>query len=235
MKHLYENKDGIGSVSDVDVKGRRIVGYLANFGSVDSHRDIIAPGAFDKTIHERADEILFLNQHNWQQPHGFFAELKPDDFGLKFTSNGLPNTTWSNDAIELYDAGIIRDHSIGFIPVKWDMDDEQEIRTLKEIKLYEGSNVTVGANRNTPYLGRKGWTIEQINDQADRIMKCLRVGTLTDETFKQLEIALKQLQLESYKRGTMDAQTAPDNKSTGSPHDIDIAHAIGIFTQSLKN
>lgn len=235
MKNMFEIKDGIGSVVDVYAKKRRIVGYLANFNSLDSHNDIIVPEAFNKTISERSDEIMFLYQHNWEKPHGFFEELKPDDIGLKFVSKQLPNTTYSNDSIELYDAGIIRDHSIGFIPVKWDWDDAGIIRTLREVKLYEGSNVTIGANRNTPYLGRKGWTIEQINDQTDRIVKMLRNGTLTDETFVQLEIALKQLQMQSYNKGKTDAQTTPDEGSTGSPQNVDNATAIKIFTESLKN
>lgn len=235
MKHLFEIKNGVGSVVDIDTEKRRVIGYLANFGSLDSHNDIIENGAFNKTIQERADEIMFLYQHDWTRPHGFFEELNPDDMGLKFVSQPLPNTTYSNDSIELYDAGIIRDHSIGFIPVKWDYDSDEQIRTIKEVKLYEGSNVTIGANRNTPYLGRKGMTIEQINDQSDRIVKMLRNGTLTDETFIQLEIALKQLQMESYRRGQTDAQTPPAKGATGSPQNVDDATAIKIFVESLKN
>ena len=234
MKNAYEEKDGIGSVTDVDVKGRRIEGYLSSFNNVDSHNDTIMPTAFDKTVRERKEKILFLNQHSWEQPHGFFMTLEPDERGLKFLSYPLPNTTYSNDAIELYDAGIIADHSIGFIPVKWDWDDDTQIRTLKEIKLYEGSNVTVGADRNTPYLGRKAMTIEQINDQTQRITKMLRNGSLTDDTFVKLEIALKQLQMKSYERGKADAQTEPDSSTDMSQKAEQIARSIEFFNQTLK-
>ena len=234
MKNGYEQKDGIGSVIDVDVKGRRIEGYLSSFNNVDSHNDTIMPTAFDKTVRERKENILFLNQHNWEQPHGFFMTLEPDERGLKFLSYPLPNTTYSNDAIELYDAGIIADHSIGFIPVKWDWDDDTQIRTLKEVKLFEGSNVTVGADRNTPYLGRKAMTIEEINDKSSRITKMLRNGTLTDETFLKLEIALKQLQMESYKRGTADALNEPGTPTDQSQKAKQIAASIEFFNLTLN-
>ena len=234
MRNAYEEKDGVGSVIDVDTKGRRISGYLSSFNNIDSHNDTITPNAFDKTVRERKEQILFLNQHSWEQPHGFFMELEPDERGLKFLSYPLPNTTYSNDAIELYDAGIIADHSIGFIPVKWDWNDDTQIRTLKEIKLFEGSNVTVGADRNTPYLGRKAMTIEEINDQTKRITKMLRNGTVTDQTFIQLEIALKQLQMESYERGRVDALKEPDTSTDQSQKNAELARAIEFFNQTIK-
>lgn len=233
MKNGYENKDFIGSVKDVDRKKRRVTGYLADFDSMDSHNDIIVSGAFDKTLHERKSQILFLNQHRWDQPHGFFETLTPDSKGLYFESKEFPNTSYSNDAIELYDRRIISQHSIGFIPVKWDFDDENNVRTLKEIKLFEGSNVTVGANQNTPFMGFKALTMEQINDQADRIIKCLHNGTLTDDTFVRLEIALKQLQNESYRRGKADALNEPEPVSTVQSRNQSIATAINIFSQSI--
>jgi HK97 family phage prohead protease len=234
MKNLLELKQGIGSVKDVDRSKRIVTGYLTHFGDIDSHNDIIDPRATHKTVNERMTEILFLNQHRWDQPHGFFGRLNPDEKGLYFESKKLPNTTYSNDAIELYDAGIISDHSIGFIPVKYDIDEETGVRTLKEIKLYEGSNVTVGANRNTPFLGFKSMTIEQLNDQTKRMVKMLRTGTLTDETFVQLEIGLKQIQMESYRRGKEDAQTPPGDGSTVLPQKSNVASAIQLFTESLK-
>lgn len=233
MRTLYEEKDNLGSVTDVDRKGRQVSGYLADFDSLDRTGDIIVSGSFSKSLRERKDSILFLNQHNWSQPHGFFAELREDTKGLFFVSNPLTGASYSNDAIELYDAGILTQHSIGFTPVKWDWDKDQEVRTLKEIKLFEGSNVTVGANPNTPYLGRKAWSLQEINDQVKRITKALRQGNLQDETYLGLEIALKQLQSESYRRGQADALSTPGPGPTAKPQDSTLT-AISIFTQSLK-
>ena len=61
--------------------------------------------------------------------------------------------------------------------------------------------MTLGANPNTPFTGFKSLTFEEANDQINRIVKLIRHGSLTDDSFSQLEIALKQLQLHSYELG----------------------------------
>ena len=129
-----EYKSHFGEVKDVDQKSRIISGVLANW-NLDSHNDVIDQGAFTKTLLERKSQILFLNQHNWKEPHGFFSELEARDSGLHFVSNPLPNTTFSNDAIELYSRGIVKEHSIGFEVIKSDWDEDSQIRTIKEIKV----------------------------------------------------------------------------------------------------
>lgn len=201
MDGLLEFKSSFADIKDVDSKNRIVTGYLSEFGSVDYDKDIIEKGAFTKSITERKNDIFFLNQHDWKQPHGKFNVLQEDNKGLYFESNALPNTTYSNDLIELYALGIVKEHSIGFTTVKSEWHKDGMTRTIKEIKLYEGSNVTLGANPNTPFTGFKSRTIADINNQVSLITKAIRNGSFTDETFLQLEFALKQLQLESYELG----------------------------------
>jgi hypothetical protein len=201
MDGLLEFKSIFGSISDVDTKSNIVTGYLSEFGSKDYDSDIIEKGAFAKSIAERKNDIFFLNQHDWKQPHGKFNVLQEDSKGLYFESNPLIDTTYSSDAIKLYAAGIVKEHSIGFQTVKSEWHKDGYTRTIKEVKLYEGSNVTLGANKNTPFTGFKSRSLQEINDQVSLIMKATRTGTFTDDTFMQLEIALKQLQLESYELG----------------------------------
>jgi hypothetical protein len=59
----------------------------------------------------------------------------------------------------------------------------------------------MGANPETPFMVMKNLTLKEANDQVSKIVKMLRNGTLTDETFSLLEIALKQLQKDTYKLG----------------------------------
>jgi len=201
MNGLLEFKNIQGGIKDIDSKNRIVTGYLSEFGSKDFDSDIIEKGAFSKSIAERKNDIYFLNQHDWKQPHGKFNVLMEDQKGLYFESNALPNTSYSNDLIELYSMGIVKEHSIGFQTVKSDWNKDGVVRIIKEVKLYEGSNVTLGANPNTPFTGFKSRTITEINDQVSLIMKACRNGNFTDDTFMQLEFALKQLQLESYELG----------------------------------
>lgn len=201
MEGFIEYKSILGGIKDIDSKNRIVTGYLSEFGSKDYDSDIIEKGAFAKSVAERKNDIYFLNQHDWKQPHGKFNVLSEDSKGLYFESNPLPNTSYSNDLVELYSLGIVKEHSIGFQTIKADWAKDNKTRTIKEVKLFEGSNVTLGANPNTPFTGFKSRTIAEINDQVSLIMKACRNGNFTDETFMQLEIALKQLQLESYELG----------------------------------
>jgi len=197
---LLEIKDFTGSVKDIDTKGRIITGYLSSFGNKDHDGDIIMKGAYNKSVTERKNQIFFLNQHNWQQPLTKFNVLQEDEKGLYFESMPLPDTSYGNDVMKLYEAGVLKEHSVGFQTIKSDYNKEEQIRYIKEIKLYEGSVVTLGANSDTPFTGFKS-TIKEIDDEIKLIYKAIRNGSYTDETFSLLEIALKQLQRKSYELG----------------------------------
>lgn len=213
MKNL-EYKFITGAVNDIDTTKRVVTGYLSKFGNTDLDNDIMDKGAFTKTLQERKSNIFFLNQHNWSQPHGKFATLEVDEYGLKFESNQLPDTTYSNDALKLYDAGIIKEHSVGFLTMKSEYIRETDKRIIKEVKLYEGSNVTLGANPDAIFTGLKSFTKEDISEREKAILKAFRNGTFTDETFTLLEIALKQLQLQSYELGKQDALEQSEQSTT---------------------
>jgi HK97 family phage prohead protease len=204
MKGLLEYKNFTAEIKDIDAKSMTVTGYWSKFGNVDYDDDIIAMGAATKTIAERgpmgSNEIFFLNQHNWSQPHGKPMVIEAQEKGIYFESKIAP-TSYGKDALVLYAEGIVVQHSIGFSTVKADYDQKTGVRTIKEIKLYEGSNVTLGANPETPFTGFKSLTMAEINDQISKMMKLLKDGSLTDEGFGRLEIALKQFQLEAFNLG----------------------------------
>lgn len=238
MIGLLEEKDNVGSVKDVSLADRTITGYLAHFGSIDYGKDIIEKGAFTKTLLEGKGKYLFLNFHNFDQPHNKFSVLQEDDFGLYFEVKMIEGVTYSMDTLKLYDAGVLTDQSFGFLPVKksFEKKDSVTIRRLKEVMFGEGSNVSVGMNKNAKFTGFKGMTMDKCKDQVSKIMKFLRNGTATDDTFLQLEIGLKQLQAYSYELGkqALETKSEPDKSTlfTSEPQAIEI---IKSFRNSLKN
>lgn len=198
MEKILELKS-TGSVKDVDAGSRKVTGYLSSFGNIDSDNDIIVKGAFSKSIAERKDKIFFLQQHDWSKPLGKFSLLQEDEKGLYFEAD-IVETSFGLDQIKLYESGLVAEHSIGFQTIQWDYDANSNIRTIKEVKLYEGSAVTLGANSSTPFTGFKS-DLKHQNDTINKIVLLMKNGNLTDETFSQLEIALKMLQLEAYELG----------------------------------
>lgn len=231
MNNIIEFKNITGGVKDIDVKKRIVTGYLSTFGGEkDSYGDVVVKGAFSKSIKERKQDIFFLNQHNWNQPHGKFNILTEDSRGLYFESEKLIDTTYSSDVLKLYEAGIIKEHSFGYNTIKSDFNKEKDIRYLKELKLYEGSNVTIGANRNTPFLGMKT-TLKEINDQSKTLYKAIRNGDFTDDTFILLEVALKQLQLEAFELGKKESL----KESEASTLLTEPIEAIKEFNKQFRN
>lgn len=190
-------KSHFGELKDLDLKGRRVSMYLSSFDNVDHDNDIIVKGAFKRSLDNRKDQIFFLNQHRWHEPHGKFDELVEDDYGLFGVSNKMTDTTYSMDALKLYDAGIVKEHSIGFNTIVDEYSKETGIRTIKEVKLWEGSNVTLGANPLTPFRGFKSLSKDEIDEEYKLLLNAFRKGTFTDETFGQLEIALQMLKTKS--------------------------------------
>ena len=235
MKGVLEYKNiNTSVVKDVDVKKGIITGYLSDFDTKDYDGDVIVKGAYKKSITERHKDIKFLNHHLWHQPHGGFDVLQEDSKGLYFESTPLvKGVSYSDDTMKLYEAGIIKEHSVGFITVKADYDKKEQARIIKEIKLLEGSNVTLGANPNTPYLGMKSAGLQETNDQVNRIVKMLRNGSLTDETFVLLEIALKQLQKQAFEIGKQSLKTKEPSEDTlkdvDKPNNAELIKALNNF------
>ena len=224
MDTILKYKSIFGSVKDIDMKNKIVTGYLSSFDNKDYDNDIILRGAYKKSIAERKNDIYFLNQHDWKQPHGKFNVLEEREKGLYFESTPMIDTSYSMDALKLYEAGIVKEHSVGYQVVKAEFSKKDDANIIKEIKLYEGSNVTLGANNNTPFTGFKSYNLKQVNDQYKQILKAYRNGTFTDETFGLLEIALKQLQAQMFELG----KQSLDSKTADIVTDIEVKEPIII-------
>lgn len=240
MKGLLEIKDFTGSVKDVDLKSRIVTGYFNNWDSIDHDRDVIRKGSGQKSINERKDKIFFLNQHDWSQPHGFASVIKEDDIGTYFESMPLSNTSYSNDALILYSEGIVKEHSFGFQTVRSNeiKVNGKSVREIVEYKLYEFSNVTLGANSNTPFTGFKSKynDINDLNLEVKKLLNVFRNGNISDDLGIQLELAIKMLQSQAFelgkKQNTQENNEPSKDTLTISNEPLNI---IKQFRQNLKN
>jgi HK97 family phage prohead protease len=120
-------------------------GYANVFGVRDSWDDIVEEGAFKKTIKENIKRIKVLNQHNYTQVIGRPLTLGEDKKGLEFKAK-ISDTTLGRDVYTLIKDKALTEMSIGYNAVKWEYDEDEGIRYLKEIRLWEISPVTWAAN-----------------------------------------------------------------------------------------
>lgn len=123
-------------------------GYASTFG-LDEGGDIILPGAFKKTIAERAARIKICYQHDWRQPIGKPIEMHEDEHGL-YVKAMISDTALGRDVRTLMKDGVVTELSIGYdtMPGKVSYSDVggQNVRVLSEVRLYEISPVTVAMN-----------------------------------------------------------------------------------------
>lgn len=163
--HPVHHKYIKGKDIKVDEDSRTISGYLSIFNVVDSDRDYIIRGAYAKSITERGPgssthrKIAFLWQHDMKDPIARIIVLKEDAIGLYFEAvmsdgESVPN---AKRALSQLKDGTLDQFSVGYQYV-WDMmeyDDDLEAFVCKEINLFEGSVVTLGANEFTFFDGMK--------------------------------------------------------------------------------
>lgn len=117
-------------------------GYASVFSVVDQGLDVVAPGAFAKTLGKRKVKMLW--QHEMDKPIGVWEEIREDERGLFVKGRLLPGVDKGREAIELLKAGAIDSMSIGYRTIEAEAEtiSGRGVRKLTEIDLFEISLVT---------------------------------------------------------------------------------------------
>ncbi len=207
---LYKNLQQ--GISDVDVKKGIVTGYFSSFDNMDSDGDVIRKGAFSKTINENFARVRHLLDHDATKAVGKIQLLQEDAKGLYYESKAGRHTL-GRDFLLMVEDGLITEHSIGFVTIK--QKNMAGYNEISEVKLYEGSSLQGwGANEMTPITGMKNF--ETVSLMMDNIMKAIKNGKYTDETFAKLELQFLQLQkeLSDLKEASVIAPEPSDDKST---------------------
>jgi uncharacterized protein len=155
-------------------------GYASTFGGdPDSYGDLIAPGAFKKSLEQNGyggNGIKMLWQHDSDDVIGVWGLLREDNRGLYVEGRLVLGVQRGKEAYELLKIGAVNTMSIGFRINKFSEDREAETRTLEEIDLYEISLVTFPANTNA--------TITSVKTNVQKV-------EATGGSFKELERVLR--------------------------------------------
>lgn len=153
------------------IDGRTVTGIASVFGNLDSYNDRIWPGAFTKTISERGSKVYHLWQHSMDQPAiAIIRSLRevgrtelpqavldaaPDATGGLEVTREYLDTPRANEVLLGLQAGITYEMSFAFDPIRYDFEEDENnsywgaIRNLREVRLYETSDVLWGANAAT--------------------------------------------------------------------------------------
>lgn len=172
-----------GEAKALDEEGK-FSGYGSVFEVIDFDREVIAKGAFAKTLNEwkrkkRLPPVLW--QHNTREPLGLYTEMIEDEKGLKVEGQLLIHDIQkAREARALLRAKAVDGLSIGFITRKSMPDEERRVRVLTELDLLEVSIVTMPANPKATVTDAKG----------NQSITVTQIETLT--TMKEFEEILRE-------------------------------------------
>lgn len=152
------------------VSDRTVTGVFSVFGNMDSYADVIHNGAMEKTLRERGTRILHLWQHDMAAPpiamiesirevprQALPAEVllrAPTATGGAEVTRTYLDTPRGNEVLSAIRGGVPLEMSFAFDAIRYDFMESPDspigvIRNLRELKLYETSDVLFGANSAT--------------------------------------------------------------------------------------
>jgi len=137
--------------------------YASIFGNIDSYGDVVQPGAFENTLKEWAESGNFLPVlfgHNMADPDyniGHVLEAKEDERGLWVRGQLDLESAKGAQVHRMLKGRRISQLSFAYDVIKgtWGQLDGVDVYELHEVKIYEVSLVTIGANQETEVLAVK--------------------------------------------------------------------------------
>lgn len=198
-------------IKDVKDDGQ-FEGYCSTFGNEDLGGDIVAPGAFTKTIKDKKDHPILWG-HNAREVIGVNQKYTEDSKGLYVQGQLVLDVQRAKEAHALMKAGAVKGMSIGYDVVVDEYNRDTNIRTLKELKLWEYSLTPFPMNpeatvttvksleefENALRLAMKTATDAEkraLMDKAEKTISALRAA-IAPEAAKQDDFAPEKLHAEA--------------------------------------
>lgn len=166
----------------------QFIAYASVFGNKDSYGDVVMPGAFAKDIarwQKSGNPIPLLFGHNMSDPDyniGHIVAAEEDAVGLKVTAQIDLENPKGRQTYRMIKGRRINQMSFAYDEIDSGpaVHDGDNVWELRELKLYEVSVVTIGANEETEILAVKA-RATRIAERAERDIKAGRVLSAKNE------------------------------------------------------
>lgn len=204
-------------VKDIDEKGF-FSGLGSVFGNVDDGGDIVAPGAFTKSLQmctAKGRMPALLWQHRQGEPIGTYKAMEETAQGLVVHGQLALKTQRGAEAYELMKMGAISGLSIGGITRDSDYNAKSDVRTIKEFELFEVSPVTFPMNDRARVASVK--SIDEIGDLSGAELFLREVGGISRSEAKAIVSRIAAVV-------RREAGTAPDDSA-------ELAAIAALFAQ----
>lgn len=124
-----------------------IEGYASVFDVVDSGMDVVAQGAFRKSLNS-GRKVRMLWQHDMGEPIGVWDEMREDERGLYVKGRISKDVRRGAEAMALFRMGGMDSLSIGYRTVAAEPEGGGRVRKIIEAELWEVSAVTIPMNEH---------------------------------------------------------------------------------------
>jgi uncharacterized protein len=221
------------------LKEGEFVAYASVFNNIDSYGDVVMPGAFKNDLlrwEKSGNAIPLLFGHNMADPDlniGHVVSAEEDQIGLKVTAQLDLENPKAKQVYRMLKGRRIDQMSFAYdviegAPSTLDGTDVYEIRDLK---LYEVSVVTVGANQETEILA-----VKQAANLADRLTQGIKAGrVLSAKNESELRSAHEALgRVLSVLDNTPDDQKASVPDPSRQSHDDSVKSAPTIAPAEVE-
>src|ERR1700710_1055678 len=136
---------------------RTVEGWASTFGNKDAGNDIIVPGAFRESLTVRKPKMLW--QHDTGELIGMWDAATETEKGL-YVKGRFADTPRGNEAYTLAKMGALDSMSIGYSTLDYEYDPKTNVRTLKQLELWEVSLVTFPMNEKATITTVKSATAD---------------------------------------------------------------------------
>lgn len=193
------------------INGRTVEGFAAIFGNVDSGGDIVHKGAFKKTLQENRKRFRHLWMHNpFEVPTATIKDIDevgkgelpkevkdefPEATGGLYVAREYLETPRGDEILTAIKSGALNEMSFGYDVIKFDFGtlEDRPVRNLKELILYDTSDVTWGMNEAT-VASKSDTELQMINTWIESLQADTKSGrVLSASNLEKLKNALAVL------------------------------------------
>ncbi len=224
-------------MNDLDVKQGLLDLTISTFTDIDSDGDLMKSVAFTKTIKERgpggSNQIKHLKQHDISKVIGMPKEFINDGKQLRVITQMAIGNSDADDAMAIYKVDGF-EHSIGFETIKEEYDEAMQANIIGEVKLWEYSSVTWGANDNTPFNGAA--ELSKAKAQLNKLNSVIRKANISDKKGEELELQIKLIELRINEATKALNKNEPQNSTqTDKPLNAKLFDSLLKEFQTTKN
>lgn len=182
---------------------------VSSFDTVDFGGDIVRRGAFTKTFKEGGNRIKHVLDHSLKSTSvvGLPIKMYETDRHAVIESKLNLEKQSGRDLFSDYkffqSNGKSLEHSYGYLTTKYGPTRTKGGEEILELKMFEYSTVSIGMNPDTPVLGIKSWSEEDI----PLLEEYLRKYDVSNQKGKQIESIILQIkELKEPVKATPDAE-----------------------------